>query len=695
MSKKQCIGVLAIILVTFCLPLQAGLFDSLKSAVAGSSDESSGKSADERALELYRSGKKKFERGDFEGARADLSKALSLNGSDGAIKIVKDQQVEWVETPRGLERRVVSDSTSYEYLPHQYLRRVETELDKIAAADQKRWQEQQQNAAAQDELRKKFSNPPQLSLTYDFIDDNRDGVLSAKETGKLVVTLENTGGYRASDVELKIRSSAAALTLGGDSARNIKIGEIAPGQSMVETFDIAASDQVGSGREHLLVQASERDGFGTGEESKFAISTQEYRPALFEIVDQRVVHLRGNIYQVDYTVLNRGKGPAGKAVVQVRPDSSNIYVLDNNRVEIGTLAVNASQSVSFTFSKNNRVKAGDPLPLSVRAIDESDEATGKEFALALALPSGGGGPGYSVASNYQPGAAAAGPVVKVENVALDIPEGRDQKPYGRAFIIGNSRYAHLDPVAYALNDARVMKDYAQKTLGFKRVTHLEDQNSYDLRDVFGTKARQFKDGKLYSMVERDSSRQPNPPVFIYYSGHGAPGLSDGKAYLVPVDAQMNRLDQQGYPLEDLYAAIKALPTNNVTLVLDSCFSGNTDTVAGSQTKALYTGVSPAAFKTNELKPENVSNLTLFTSAAASEVSYWHAEARHGLFTYNFLRALRGAADKQGDNDGVVTAGEIQSFVEYEVAEYIDISGKGSRQTPGLAGIANRPIAKIR
>lgn len=691
MSKKQCVGVLAIILATICLPLQAGLFDSLKKGLSASGDES-GKSPDERALELYSSGKKKFERGDFEGARADLSKALGLNGSEGAIKIAKDQQIEWVETPRGLERKVVSDSTSHEYLPRKYLRRVDSELEKIAAADKQRWQEQQQNAAAQDELRKKFSNPPQLSLTYGFIDDNRDGILSAKESGKLVVTLENTGGYRASDVELKIRSSTAALTLGDDSARNIEIGEIAPGQSVVETFAIAASDQVGSGREHLLVQASERDGFGTGGESQFAINTQEYRPALFEIVDQRVAYLRDNIYQVDYTVLNRGKGPAGKTVVQVRPDSNNIYVLDNNRVEIGTLAVNASQSVSFTFSKNNRVKEGDPLPLSVRAFDESDEATGKEFALALALPRGGAGPGHSVAGNYQPATVAAGPVVKVENVALDIPVGRDQKPFGRAFIIGNSRYAHLSAVDYALNDARVVKDYAEKTLGYGRVTHLQDQNAIDLRKMFGNKARQFKDGTLYKSVELASTRQDNPPVFIYYSGHGAPGLSDGKAYLVPVDAQMDSLDLYGYPLEDLYAAIKALPTNNVTLVLDSCFSGNTATVGGSP-KALYTGVSPAAFKTNELKPENLSNLTLFTSAAASEVSYWHDEARHGLFTYNFLRALRGAADKAGD--GVITAGEIQNFVNYEVADYIVITGKPSGQTPGLSGDASRPIAKIR
>lgn len=688
MTIKYKVTLLITALLIAVSPANSGIFDVFKGA-PDSGDSSLPK--EERALEHYRRGKSLYKAQKYDQSKAELEQAISLVSSDGKIAIARSQEVEWVETPRGLERRVVSDSTSYEYQPNQYLAYVNREQAKIAAAAAAAWQKEQANEQLAAERRKKFSNPPQLHITYDFIDGNRDGVLAAKESGKLVVTVENIGGYSASAVELKVESSSSALAL--NCCESFDLGEIAVGQSVVSTIDIKATEAIKTGKETVSFTATEKDGFGSGDEIRYAVNTQEYRPAAFEIVEQSVKHIQGNIYQVEYTVINRGKGPAMNAVAQVRPNSQNIYVLDASESKIGLLAVNASQRVSFTFSKNNRIKTGDRLPLVVRAYDDADAATERQFELALNLPRGGGTSRHASSSAMASPPPASAAALSIVNVDIDVPEGLDVKNYGRAFVIGNSNYESLSNVEYATNDSRVMGQYAKKTLGYKKVKVYEDQNSYDLRDIFGTKARQFKDGKLYSMVSRDADREQNPPVFIFYSGHGAPGLKDGKAYLVPVDARMDRLDQQGYPLEDLYAAIKALPTNNVTLVLDSCFSGNTDTVAGAQAEALYKGVSPAAFRVNELKAENVSNLTLFTSAAAKEVSYWHQESRHGLFTYNFLRALRGSADELGNKDGVITADEVHNFVEYEVAEYIDNAEKASKQSPGLSGDVSRALAK--
>ncbi|MGB1466642.1 MAG: caspase family protein, partial [Alcanivorax nanhaiticus] len=177
-----------------------------------------------------------------------------------------------------------------------------------------------------------------------------------------------------------------------------------------------------------------------------------------------------------------------------------------------------------------------------------------------------------------------------------------------------------------------------------------------------------------------------PPVFVYYSGHGAPSLEeDGKAYLVPVDATLRDLTYDGYPLDDFYASIAALPSNNVTVVIDSCFSGSTND------GLLQKDISPAMLKVADtITPIDMGNASVFTSTSPSQVSYWYNEARHSLFTYYFLKGLRGSAD--GDSDQRITSGELHEYLSWNVANYILEANKPSDQTPQLVGDSHRVMA---
>jgi len=79
--------------------------------------------------------------------------------------------------------------------------------------------------------------------------------------------------------------------------------------------------------------------------------------------------------------------------------------------------------------------------------------------------------------------------------------------------------------------------------------------------------KSISSGWLANNVESDSR------VFIYYSGHGAPDPRTGDAYLVPYDGDPSFIENTGYSLKKLYDTLGKLPSKEIVVILDSCFSG--------------------------------------------------------------------------------------------------------------------------
>ena len=120
-------------------------------------------------------------------------------------------------------------------------------------------------------------------------------------------------------------------------------------------------------------------------------------------------------------------------------------------------------------------------------------------------------------------------------------------------------------------------------------------------------------------------------VFVYFSGHGSPNPQTGDAYLVPYDGDPSYLEETGYPLTRLYAALAKLPTKNVTVALDSCFSG-----AGGHS-VLAKGARPlVSVKTAEA----TAGITVIAASSSDQISNSYEEKGHGLFTYFFLKCLK-------------------------------------------------------
>jgi len=260
------------------------------------------------------------------------------------------------------------------------------------------------------------------------------------------------------------------------------------------------------------------------------------------------------------------------------------------------------------------------------------------------------------------------------DVDQNIPEGKTKKPHAIAVIIGNKNYTRsgygIPDVDYAARDAAYMKKYVTNLLGYsdENIIYKLDATQGQMSRIFGTEGN-FK-GELYNYVKSGKS-----DVFIYYVGHGAPDPTGKGAFLMPVDASADYISANGYPLDTFYNNLEKIPAKSITVVMDACFSGNS---AGGM---LVKDISPAMLKSAS-PVRKLNNGVIFSSTGKDQVSHWYKEKQHSLFTYFFMKGLRGEADKDGDRK--ITVAELKQYLKDKVP-YRARRLTGREQTPVVVG----------
>jgi hypothetical protein len=204
-----------------------------------------------------------------------------------------------------------------------------------------------------------------------------------------------------------------------------------------------------------------------------------------------------------------------------------------------------------------------------------------------------------------------------------------------AVIIGIEGYQNIPKSNYSYDDAKLVKEYV-KALGFK------ERNIELLTDEKATKSSIEK--SLEAWLKNKA--KPESRIFVYYSGHGAPDPTTGEAYLVPYDGDPNYLEVTGYSLKRLYEKLGKLQVKEITVVLDSCFSG-----AGGRS-VLAKGARPLVM-TADIKTIPL-NLAILSATQGAQISTSSAEKGHGVFTYYFLKALK---------EGKKTIAEIYEYIK--------------------------------
>ena len=271
----------------------------------------------------------------------------------------------------------------------------------------------------------------------------------------------------------------------------------------------------------------------------------------------------------------------------------------------------------------------------------------KEISKQLVAEKGGGAAPAPAAAAQPAPALPASP-----SPTYSVPE----RPDDLAVVVGIESYSDIASKApYAERDADAFKAHV-------RALGVPERNIVLLKGVKAGKASLEKN--LEQWLPRLA--KANSRVYFYFSGHGAPDVKTGQAYLVPWDGDPNFLETTAYPVAKLYKKLGELPAQQVLVAMDSCFSG-----AGGRS-VLASGARPlvSRIETGAVP----AKITVLAASASHEISGSLDDKGHGAFTYFLL---------QGLDAGKMTP---KALVDYLTPRVQDEARRLNRdQTPQLQG----------
>ncbi|GFO55444.1 hypothetical protein GMSM_24510 [Geomonas sp. Red276] len=521
--------------------------------------------------------------------------------------------------------------------------------------------------------------------------DSPDGVPSVGKglPSKVVFPLENIGKGDANGIRVMVQPAdkhVEARWLVADSSSNIPPGQ----KGKVAITVMVGEDFAGARGLPLRIELSTRNPDTTSERGVTLAYDGRVPPPRLEVVSAKAESGTGAPFlakgrsRVVLTVRNSGLGDAKGVGVLVQPDDSNVVIESSGRwwkpwsgessalvrapgaATKVSLPRGESMTVAFDVEIAEAFQGSNVLPLSLtlttgapRTSSDARVVLPYHEAVAAAVPAGGkeGTSKVSALLDSTMGflSSTTRKLFGSSGAKISVP-AKSQTFTGNdhAVVIGIERYrGDLPNSDYSNNDAQLVKGYLL-ALGF------EERNIDTLTDDRATLAdiRASVERKLKNRITRESR------VFFYYSGHGAPDPVSGEGYIVPFDGDPSYLADTGYPLSRLYDSLGRLNAAEVTVVLDSCFSGT-----GGR-GLLAKGVRPLVVKSSAAVIP--SNVAVLTSTSGVQISTTYKDGRHGLFTWYFLKAI---------SEGKKNLSEIYEFVRPQVED--DAKRHNVEQTPSV------------
>jgi len=227
-----------------------------------------------------------------------------------------------------------------------------------------------------------------------------------------------------------------------------------------------------------------------------------------------------------------------------------------------------------------------------------------------------------------------------------------------ALVVGIDKYQKWPQLQYAVRDAEGVGQLLVQKFGFA------PEHVITLKNEQATRS-----GILAAFHERlaHGNLQPNDRIFVFFAGHGATRkLSSGRdlGYIVPVDADPDRLATDAIPMTEIQNIAESLPAKHALFVMDACYSG----------LGLTRGAANASFLRDNAKR---LGRQMLTAGGTDQLVSDGGPNGHSVFTWTLLQGLGGKADLNGDS--LITGTELAAYVAPAVSSV-------SQQTPAFGSL---------
>lgn len=229
-----------------------------------------------------------------------------------------------------------------------------------------------------------------------------------------------------------------------------------------------------------------------------------------------------------------------------------------------------------------------------------------------------------------------------------------------ALVVGVELYMEakkISQVTYAQRDAEEMSAVLTE-LGYEVILLLNDH---------ATKGRVLSKAKELANVGENGDQ-----LLFFFAGHGLP--YDGRNFLLCQDTLPDHVEETAVSVREVFERFSQSKARQRMMFLDCCHSGLTEP---ERARSFIDTLDE-----NELRKElnDGEHCVTFSSCGKDEKSWPSNKFKHGHWTYQLLRALRGdvPAVLKG---GLLLSGSLQDFLRTTVKKEVAMQSHGKVQTP--------------